>query len=41
VYVVRSESRDIMIPAIAEFVVRVDLEQKLMVVRIIDGLLDL
>jgi 16S rRNA processing protein RimM len=41
VYVVRSESRDIMIPAIAEFVVRVDLEHKLMVVRIIDGLLDI
>lgn len=41
VYIVRSETRDIMIPAIAEFVLRVDLEQKLVVVRIIDGLLDL
>jgi 16S rRNA processing protein RimM len=38
VYVVEHEGKETMIPAVAEFVLRIDLSERIMVVRMIEGL---
>jgi len=40
VYVVTSETREYLIPAIAEIVIKVDMERQVMVIHALDGLLD-
>ncbi len=39
-YVIRGDTKEFMIPAVKEFVRQIDLEKKTMVIRVIDGLLE-
>jgi ribosomal 30S subunit maturation factor RimM len=40
VYVVREDQREILIPAVPEFIKLIDLQQKKMVVQLIEGMLE-
>ena len=40
IYVIRNQNREILIPAVPEFIERIDVDEGVMIIRPIDGLLD-